>query len=118
MTPKALNWRCITQCGACCRLAPEERLEALEALSPKQVVKYLSLVDSDGWCKHFNKSTKRCNIYNKRPDFCDIKNLLALFPDSKYSQNMLAINSCRQHIRSIYGGRSVVLKRFEKALRT
>ena len=118
MATRNQTWQCISHCGACCRLAPNERIEALEALTAKQTSQYLDLVDQDGWCRFFDKSKKRCTIYEQRPDFCNVKYLLEIFKPQESSLDSFAISSCKQHIRSIYGGRSNVLKRFQFALRS
>ena len=73
------RWRCISGCGACCRLDPELRGDALAALSAEQRALYLSLVGPDGWCIHFDTGGRRCRIYSDRPDFCRVENLVALF---------------------------------------
>ena len=112
MREEKLSWKCIPNCGACCRLAPSERVEALEALSNSQTKRYLELVSSDGWCKHYDKQNKKCSIYYDRPDFCNVSYMISKFKSKSCSNNMLAIKSCRQQIRSIYGGKSSVLKRF------
>ena len=72
-------WSCMDHCGACCRLAPDERPEALEALSPEQQEIYLSMVGPDGWCLHFDTGSRRCRIYDTRPDFCRVSSLCSLF---------------------------------------
>ena len=111
------NWSCINQCGACCRLAPEERTEALEVLSEEETAQYLSMVDSDGWCRFYNKSTKGCNIYKTRPNFCNVKYILRLFSQDSVTQDAFLIRSCKQQIRSVYGGRSSIIKRFSRAIK-
>jgi hypothetical protein len=121
----ALRWHCISGCGACCRLDPEQRPEALEALSPSQRQAYLGLVGADGWCIHYDSGGRRCRIYADRPDFCQVSNLIQLFgaqaaDDSSGGTtdgNALAIACCLQQIRSEYGGRSRVMKRFQSAHR-
>jgi len=131
------RWQCIQQCGACCRLDPELRQDALDALSPDQRELYLSMVGADGWCIHFNSGSRSCRIYDTRPDFCRVSNLSRLFgtdslgsgspsSDSPSSDSpgsdsegadSLAIACCQQQIRSEYGGRGRVMKRFLRAIR-
>lgn len=118
------QWRCIQQCGACCRLDPELRQDALEALSADQQQLYLSMVGADGWCIHFNSGSRSCRIYDSRPDFCRVSNLVNLFGcgpgdcnDSQPSGDDLAIACCKQQIRSEYGGRGRVMRRFLRAIR-
>jgi Fe-S-cluster containining protein len=112
------QWQCITGCGACCRLDPALRQEALDALSPEQRQTYLALVGDDGWCRHFDTGNRRCRIYSERPDFCQVSNLVNLFaPDGLGSAagEAFAIDCCTQQIRSEYGGRGKVMKRFLRA---
>ncbi len=125
--PKSQQWQCISGCGACCRLDPEQRQEALAALSSQQQQAYLAMVAPDGWCVHFDTGRRRCRIYSERPDFCHVRTLLALFapdlagadaprswPDAAHQ---LAISCCEQQIRSEYGGRGKVMRRFQRATR-
>jgi hypothetical protein len=168
------HWQCISGCGACCRLDPEERGEAIEALDADQRELYLSMVGSDGWCIHFDTGGRRCRIYDQRPDFCRVENLMTLFGSrdpgepappkptqtSQLSQgdrrqggnsptgtnfvdeadlvgeanfvgeanlvgeanfageaSALAIACCKQQIRSQYGGRGRVMRRFLRVIR-
>ncbi len=76
---RAAHWECISGCGACCRLDPGQRPEALEALSEEQRHAYLALVGADGWCIHYDTGGRRCRIYADRPDFCRVENLVRLF---------------------------------------
>lgn len=73
------HWRCISGCGACCRLDPALRGEDLESLDAQQRRTYLAMVGADGWCIHFDTGARRCRIYDSRPDFCRVENLVALF---------------------------------------
>ena len=157
------HWQCISGCGACCRLDPEERGEAIEALDADQRELYLSMVGPDGWCIHFDTGGRRCRIYDQRPDFCRVENLMTLFGSrdpgepappcpsqtSQLSQgdrrqggnslageanfvgeanlvgeansageaSALAIACCKQQIRSQYGGRGRVMRRFLRVIR-
>ena len=160
------TWQCIGGCGACCRLDPALRAEALEALNPQQRHTYLAMVGADGWCIHFDTGALRCRIYEQRPDFCRVDNLVGLFrpgscnssdhPGSagdaaitarplaedgtstetgnnteegvinhlqelsrleKSQLDELAIACCRQQIRSEWGGRGKVMRRFNRAIR-
>lgn len=111
------QWRCISGCGACCRLDPELRQEAIEALSPRQRSTYLSMVGPDGWCVHFDTGSRRCRVYTDRPDFCRVRNLIGLFGGPSADVDTVAIACCRQQIRSEYGGRGRVMRRFLRAIR-
>jgi len=76
------HWRCIAGCGACCRLDPQQRAEDLACLAADQRRSYLAMVGEDGWCIHFDSGARRCRIYDSRPDFCRVENLMALFARS------------------------------------
>jgi uncharacterized protein len=112
------SWSCVSNCGACCRLDPAQRPEALEALSTEQKRLYLEMVGSDGWCIHFDTGSRRCRIYASRPDFCRVDQLAELFDVEPAEQSDFAIACCRDQIRVEYGGRSQESKRFERAIRT
>ena len=115
MSREKPQWTCIKHCGACCRLAPEERADALAALSEEQQRTYLAMVGPDGWCIHYDTGSQRCTIYEERPDFCRVSGLGRLFdvPDDQF--DTFAIACCHQQIRSTYGGRSGVMRRFKRA---
>ena len=117
MNKQSPSWQCIHQCGACCRLCPEERGEALAALSEIQRTKYLSMVGDDGWCIHYDSGGQRCTIYSDRPDFCRVSELGALFDVPTDDIDSFAIACCRQQIRATHGGRSGVMRRFNRAHR-
>ena len=118
MTRLKQHWSCLSQCGACCRLAPDERLEAIEALNPEQQQQYLSMVGRDGWCIHFDSGARRCRIYDSRPDFCRVSSLCSLFGIPDDQADPFAIACCRQQIRSVHGGRSRELRKFERLIRS
>lgn len=73
------HWQCISGCGACCRLDPALRGDDLDCLDDEQRHLYLSMVGEDGWCIHFDTGGRRCRIYDTRPDFCRVENLVSLF---------------------------------------
>lgn len=115
------TWQCISGCGACCRLDPSLRQEALAALSSEQRERYLAMVGDDGWCRHYDTGGRRCRIYADRPDFCQVANLVDLFGGEELGTpdgDAFAIACCQQQIRSEYGGRGKVMRRFLKAVRS
>ena len=118
--PQTNQWRCIDGCGACCRLDPTLRQDAIDALSPAQQEQYMAMVGPDGWCRHFDTGSRRCRVYDSRPDFCQVANLVTLFGAGRLGSadgDALAIACCKQQIRSEYGGRGKVMRRFERAIR-
>ena len=40
-----------------------------------------SMTCKDGWCKYFDKSNKRCLIYESRPHFCRVHEFSKEFKD-------------------------------------
>ena len=115
-----LQWRCISGCGACCRLDPALRQDAIDVLSPEQQRVYLAMVGPDGWCRHFDTGSLSCRIYDQRPDFCQVANLVELFGAGQLGSadgDALAISCCKQQIRSETGGRGKVMRRFLRAIR-
>lgn len=117
MSPSSERWRCIQGCGACCRLDPALRSEALELLDEQQRRTYLAMVGSDGWCIHYDTGGHRCRIYATRPDFCRVSTIMEMVGAHGEEADALAITFCRQQIRSESGGRGKVMKRFVRALR-
>ncbi len=111
------SWKCISQCGACCRLAPLERIEAIESLSPSQAKTYLKMVGENGWCVHYDTGSRSCKIYDERPDFCKVSNLNKFFKCAMHEPNESAISFCIQQINSVYGGRSKEMRRFRRETR-
>ncbi|KAJ6924160.1 hypothetical protein NC652_017454 [Populus alba x Populus x berolinensis] len=41
-------------------------------LCPASIL-YKSLIGPDGWCIHYEKSTRKCSIYPDRPYFCRVE---------------------------------------------
>ncbi|XP_021621037.1 uncharacterized protein LOC110621191 isoform X2 [Manihot esculenta] len=58
-------WRCVEACGACCKLAKGPSFATPEEIftDPSDIELYRSLIGPDGWCIHFDKSTRKCSIY-------------------------------------------------------
>ncbi|MEB3316714.1 MAG: YkgJ family cysteine cluster protein [Cyanobacteriota bacterium] len=111
------QWRCIQGCGACCRLDPELRPEALALLDEEQSRAYLAMVGEDGWCIHYDTGGQRCRIYDSRPSFCRVDTIMTLLGTAGEAADRLAIRFCQQQIRSESGGRGKVMRRFQRALR-
>ncbi|KAI7736798.1 hypothetical protein M8C21_011233, partial [Ambrosia artemisiifolia] len=72
---KETLWQCVTNCGACCKLDKGPSFPSSEEIfdDPSDVQLYKSLVGSDGWCIHYQKSTRTCSIYADRPYFCRVE---------------------------------------------
>lgn len=117
MSRSTPRWQCIQGCGACCRLDPELRPEALALLDVDQSRAYLAMVGEDGWCIHYDTGGRRCRIYDSRPAFCRVGTILSLLGAEGAEAEALAIGFCQQQIRSETGGRGKVMRRFQRALR-
>lgn len=110
------NWLCVSNCGACCHLDPQERPELEEYLSPEQLKLYLSMVGDEGWCINFDRTTRKCSIYEQRPDFCRVlpDNFEQMYGIEKEEFNDFAIDCCQQQIAGVYGQNSSEMKRYDR----
>jgi Fe-S-cluster containining protein len=110
------TWRCIKNCGACCHLDPAERPELDQYLPPEDLSQYLSLVGENGWCIHFDHTTRQCQIYDQRPWFCRVEpeGYYKMFGVTPEALNDFAIECCEQQIEGVYGDRSLELLRFQR----
>jgi uncharacterized protein len=100
------QWKCMSNCGACCFLGDYD-LPVLDGMlrNPDDVELYLSMIGSDGWCVHFDKSTRACQTYEDRPKFCRVE--LSVFRDmygtrDESELNEFAVACCEEHIEDIY----------------
>ncbi|CAH1434708.1 unnamed protein product [Lactuca virosa] len=115
-------WQCVKNCGACCKLdkgpafpSPEEIFD-----DPSDIQLYKSLVGMDGWCIHFEKSTRTCSIYADRPYFCRVEPDVfeTLYGIDKKKFNKEACSSCIDTIKAVYGSQSEELDKFKNAIRS
>jgi uncharacterized protein len=112
------TWQCIKQCGACCNLDPADRPELDEYLTPDELEVYMSMVGDDGWCINYDKESRECSIYEKRPRFCRVEagSFGKMYGIEEEELNDFAIDCCRQQIEAVYGFRSLEMLRFDKAV--
>lgn len=112
------TWKCITNCGACCYLNPNERPPLEEMLTSEEIETYLSIVGEDGWCIHYDEETRRCNIYETRPSFCRVTpdNFTRMFDIPKEEFDEFAIDCCQQQIEDLYGEESPEMDSFLEAI--
>ncbi|KAL2481479.1 hypothetical protein Adt_34445 [Abeliophyllum distichum] len=113
-------WQCVQNCGACCKLDkgpafpyPEEIFE-----DPSDVELYKSLIGPDGWCIHYEKSTRKCSIYADRPYFCRVEPGIfeELYGIDKKKFQKEACSSCVDTIKAVYGLQSKELDNFNHAI--
>lgn len=112
------TWRCVKQCGACCHLDPTDRPELEEYLTPDELGLYLSLVNDQGWCIHFDPENRECRIYEDRPRFCRVQSDIFgdLYGIEAEELNEFAIDCCYQQIEGVYGDRSLEMIRFNQEI--
>ena len=112
------TWQCVKNCGACCNLDPIDRPDLGDYLNDEEIVTYLTMVGEDGWCINFNKETRDCSIYEKRPSFCRVtpETFDALFGVAAADVNDFAIDCCREQIEGVYGDRSLEMLVFDRAI--
>ncbi|KAL3623017.1 hypothetical protein CASFOL_031833 [Castilleja foliolosa] len=141
-------WQCIQNCGACCKLDKGPTFPSAEEIfdepsdieelgAPSWVVHgppktvsydtecadnlfqlYKSLVGEDGWCIHYDKSSRKCSIYEERPYFCRVEPEIfdALYGIDKKKFNKEACSCCVDTIKVVYGSHSEELEKFNHAI--
>lgn len=112
------KWRCVSGCGACCNLDPEERPDLEDYLSPEELETYLSMVGEDGWCINYDHDDRQCQIYEQRPRFCRVQpdNFKSMFGIEPVEFNEFAIACCQQQITGVYGGQSLELEHYDREI--
>ncbi|PHT38376.1 hypothetical protein CQW23_21949 [Capsicum baccatum] len=117
---KEPKWQCVEKCGACCKLEKGPNFPSAEEIfdDPSDVELFNSLVGSDGWCIHFDKSTRKCSIYADRPYFCRVEPAIfeTLYGIEKKKFNKEACSCCIDTIKAVYGSSSKELENFNAAI--
>ena len=111
------TWQCVSGCGACCNLTPEDRPNLEDYLDPEELKLYLSMVREDGWCINYDRNSRQCQIYNERPRFCRVKpdNFADMYGTELSEFNGFAIACCQQQISGVYGVDSQELETYNGA---
>ena len=110
------SWTCIEDCGACCRFDLSDREDLSKILSDSDIALIDSMTLKDGWCKYFDKSNRKCMIYELRPHFCRVNKFSSSFKAFLKNNDKFLISCCKQHISSIYGNKSKEMKAFKVAI--
>ena len=112
------QWQCVSGCGACCNLTPEDRPNLADYLSSEELELYLSMVGEDGWCINYDRDDRKCQIYEQRPRFCRVKpgNFEAMYGVEKSEFNEFAISCCQQQITGVYGEDSPELEHYSRVI--
>ncbi|XP_009765000.1 uncharacterized protein LOC107817168 [Nicotiana tabacum] len=117
---KEPTWQCVQNCGACCKLDKGPNFPTAEEIfdDPSDVELFQSMVGSDGWCIHFEKSTRKCSIYADRPYFCRVEPAIfeTLYGIETKKFNKEACSSCIDTIKAIYGSSSKELENYNAAV--
>lgn len=108
------NWQCVSNCGACCNLTPEDRPDLAEYLGKEELDEYMSMVGEDGWCINYDHDSRKCQIYDQRPRFCRVEaqNFADMYDLAPEEFNEFAIACCQQQIAGVYGDTSPELNSY------
>tara|TARA_Y100000589_G_scaffold15423_1_gene12590 strand:+ start:11605 stop:11958 length:354 start_codon:yes stop_codon:yes gene_type:complete len=110
------SWTCVEKCGACCKIDLKQRGSLKNILSKKDLKLIEDMTTTDGWCKYLDKSKMSCTIYENRPHFCRVNLFSIKFSEYRKNGDEFLINCCKDHINSIYGRKSQVMKNFNKEI--
>ena len=110
------SWKCIENCGACCKFNLNERSGLKDKLNKEDIDLINSMTAKDGWCKNLDRKNRKCLIYETRPHFCRVNEFSILFEDYFKSGDEFLIDCCKQHISSNYGSKSKEMKNFKMAI--
>lgn len=112
------KWQCISNCGACCNLTPEDRPNLAKYLSSEELELYMSMVGEDGWCINYDHDIRKCRIYRERPRFCRVQpdTFEDMYGVEATEFNEFAIACCQQQISGVYGRNSDELERYNKSV--
>lgn len=107
-------WHCQERCGACCYLQPSERPDLATYLTPEELTQYLAMVDADGWCRHYDRASRRCTIYAERPEFCRVSpaGFQRLYGIAPEEFEEFAVNCCFEQIADVFGSQSPEFARY------
>lgn len=112
------SWQCVKSCGACCHLDPRDRPELQDYLSPEELQLYLSMVGEGGWCINFDRETRKCRIYERRPRFCRVQPEIfqQMYGVEAAEFNDFAIDCCHEQIEGVYGADSPEMERYTETV--
>jgi len=113
------TWHCVLNCGACCNLTPDDRPELEEYLTRQELEIYQAMLGEDGWCQNLDRETRKCLIYEERPNFCRVQPDIfqEMYQVEEKDFNKFAIDCCRDQITGVYGERSEEMIRYNQSIR-
>lgn len=103
-------------CGACCKLDDFEEDVLRDMLkSDDDVVEYLGMIGTDGWCRWFDSEERSCSKYETRPRFCRAtpEVFKDLYNVDKEDFDEFAISCCEFHIANTFGEESHEVERYD-----
>jgi len=112
------KWQCVSDCGACCNLTPEDRPDLAQYLSSDELELYMTMVGEDGWCINYDRETRKCQIYDSRPRFCRVQpdTFENMYGIEATEFNEFAIACCQQQISGVYGQESPELTQYNSQI--
>lgn len=115
---QASKWQCVSGCGACCNLTPEERPDLDQYLNEEELKIYMSMVGQDGWCINYDHDHRQCRIYEQRPRFCRVQpdTFESMFGVTASEFNEFAIACCQEQIREVHGINSPEMEHYNQAI--
>ncbi len=111
------SWSCVENCGACCKFDIKNRLDLENKLSIDDFNLIEKMTGKDGWCVNFDKTDKKCKIYETRPHFCRVSEFSKAFKEYFKFGDKFLIECCKQHISSNYGNKSEQMKHFKMSVK-
>jgi len=123
-TPAVLKlskkWACVANCGACCYLAPSERLYLMDYFDdPEDLATYNGMTGDDGWCVHYDKTARACTVFEDRPWFCRVegKTFGKMYGVTPPEMDKFCTSCCREQIGDVYGAISTEMTTFNLAIK-
>jgi len=110
------SWTCIEKCGACCKFDLNNRENIHKILSKKDIELINEMTGEDGWCKFLDKKNMKCTVYNERPHFCRVNSFSKQFKEYIKKGDEFLIKCCKQHIREVYGNKSLQMNKFKNEI--
>lgn len=111
-----VKWKCMSDCGACCKLDDFDEPVLREMLKDeKDVVEYLDMISPNGWCKWFDSFSRKCTRYDSRPRFCratpEVFQQMYDVPVDEFDS--FAMSCCDFHIGNSFGEQSQEFLRYQ-----
>lgn len=108
-------FECKENCGECCGIIPFEKelakeTENLAQVKPTKVIEIegkIYVITKDMLCVYLNRKTKRCAIYERRPEICRIYGLISKCPCPYFRENGMRRDRLEREIISMKINRTI-----------